>query len=188
MLTIPVPVKQARKTPAYWIMMLSSSLWAMIVTAVFFNLLSIFDGLGISPEVAAATYTTYAAAALITQLLLGSLANRGPLQYLLMACLGFLAAGIAVLTVATSPIDRSRLCGPDRDLHWFDLPGGGDDVCPLLWPGPSWKTSGRSPDSPGGRQQPGSLYNGFDLRPDRQLSNISLDLCGHSDPGWLCFP
>jgi OFA family oxalate/formate antiporter-like MFS transporter len=99
-----VPVKQARSTPAYWIMMLSSSLWAMIVTAVFFNLLSIFDGLGISPGVAAATYTTYAAAALITQLLLGSLANRGPLQYLLMACLGFLAAGIAVLTVATSPM------------------------------------------------------------------------------------
>lgn len=96
--------KEARKTPAYWIMMMTSALWAMIVTAVFFNLLSIFDGLGISPVVAAATYTTYAAASLITQLLLGPMANRGSLQYMLMACLIFLAGGIAVLTFAVSPL------------------------------------------------------------------------------------
>jgi len=96
--------KEARKTPAYWIMMINSAFWAMIVTAVFFNLLSIFDSLGISPGVAAATYTTYAAASLITQLLLGPMANRGSLQYMLLACMVFLAAGIAVLTVAESPL------------------------------------------------------------------------------------
>jgi len=96
-------VSGARKTPAYWVMMLNSALWAMIVTAVFFNLLSIFDSLGISQEVAAATYTTYAAAALLTQLTLGPFANRGPLQYLLLACMSFLAGGIAVLTIANSP-------------------------------------------------------------------------------------
>lgn len=96
-------VSEARKTPAYWIMMMNSALWAMIVTAVFFNLLSIFASLGISQEVAAATYTTYAAAALLTQLTLGSFANRGPLQYLLLACMSFLAGGIAVLTIASSP-------------------------------------------------------------------------------------
>jgi MFS family permease len=96
-------INQARKTPAYWIMLMNASLWAMIITAVFFNLLSIFDLLGIPPEVAAATYTTYAAASLITQLLLGPFANRGQLQYLLLACMGFLAAGIAVLTLANTP-------------------------------------------------------------------------------------
>ena len=95
---------EARKTPAYWIMLINAALWAMIVTAVFFNLLSIFDSLGISPEVAAATYTTYAIASLLIQLLLGSLANKGPLQYMLLACMAFLASGIAVLTGATTPL------------------------------------------------------------------------------------
>jgi MFS family permease len=97
-------VKQARKTPAYWIMMMNAALWAMIVTAVFFNLLSIFESLGITPVVAAATYTTYAAASLIVQILLGPLANKGPLQYFLLACMAFLAAGIAVLIFATTPL------------------------------------------------------------------------------------
>ncbi len=80
-------VSEARKTPAYWIMLLNAVLMGMIVTAVFFNLLSIFASLGISQEVAAATYTTYAAAALLTQLTLGPFANRGPLQYLMLACM-----------------------------------------------------------------------------------------------------
>lgn len=97
-------VKEARKTPAYWMMMINSALWSMIVTAVFFNLLSIFDSLGISPGVAAATYTTYAAASLVTQLLLGPMADRGSLQYMLLGCMAFLAAGIAVLTFSTSPV------------------------------------------------------------------------------------
>lgn len=97
-------VKEARKTPAYWIMMVNSALWAMIITAVFFNLLSIFDSLGISPAVAAATYTSYAVASLFTQLLLGPVADRGSLQYLLLACVAFLAAGIATLIFAKTPI------------------------------------------------------------------------------------
>ncbi len=97
-------VNEARKTPAYWIMMINSALWSMIVTAVFFNLLSIFDSLGISPGVAAATYTTYAAASLVIQLLLGPTADRGSLQYMLLGCMAFLAAGIAVLTFSVSPV------------------------------------------------------------------------------------
>ena len=97
-------IKEARKTPAYWIMMINSALWAMIITAVFFNLLSIFDALGISLGVAAATYTTYAAASLITQLVLGPAADRGALQYMLLACMTFLAAGIAVLAFSESPV------------------------------------------------------------------------------------
>ncbi len=94
---------QAQKTPAYWIMMLNSALWAMVVTAIFFNLLPIFDSLGITEAVAAGTYTTYAVAALITQLLLGPLADRGRLQYMLLVCMASLAGGVAVLTIASSP-------------------------------------------------------------------------------------
>lgn len=96
-------LKTARKTPAFWILLINVSLWAMIVTAIFFNLLSIFDSQGISSSVAAATYTTYAIASLITQIVAGPIADRGPLQYLLMGCMGALAAGVVVLTLATSP-------------------------------------------------------------------------------------
>ena len=95
---------QARKTVAYWIALINPALWAMIITAVFFNLLSIFDSMGISPGVAAATYTTYAVASLLTQLLLGPTANKGPLQILLLASMAFLAGGIAILTLAATPI------------------------------------------------------------------------------------
>lgn len=96
--------QQARKTPAYWIALVNNAIWAMIITAVFFNLLSIFDSQGISPIVAAATYTTYAAASLVTQLLLGPVANKGPLQILLMVCMASLAGGIAVLSISSTPL------------------------------------------------------------------------------------
>jgi len=97
-------LKTARKTPAFWILLINVSLWAMIVTAIFFNLLSIFGSQGITSSVAAATYTTYAAASLITQIIAGPIADRGPLQYLLLGCMSALAAGVVVLTLATSPL------------------------------------------------------------------------------------
>ena len=96
-------LKAARTTPAFWILLINVSLWAMIVTAIFFNLLSIFDSQGITSSVAAATYTTYAAASLITQIVAGPIADRGSLQYLLLVCMSALAAGVVVLTLATSP-------------------------------------------------------------------------------------
>ena len=97
-------VKQARKTAAYWIALANHALWAMIITAVFFNLLSIFDSLGVTPLVAATTYTTYAGASLLTQLTLGPLANKGPLHILLTFSMVALAGGVAVLTFATTPL------------------------------------------------------------------------------------
>ena len=96
-------LKEARRTPAYWIMMINSALWALVVTAVFFNLLPIFGSLGISESVAAATYTTFAAASLITQLIAGPLANRGPLHYLLFACMCTIGGGVVVLSLAVTP-------------------------------------------------------------------------------------
>jgi MFS family permease len=97
-------LQQARKTPAYWIALMNNALWAMIITAVFFNLLSIFSSQGITPVVAAATYTTYAATSLVTQLVLGPFANKGPLQVLLAASMAALAAGVVMLIFAATPL------------------------------------------------------------------------------------
>jgi len=96
-------LKAARKTPAYWILLINVSLWAMVVTAIFFNLLTIFDSQGVIPSVATATYTTYAIAALITQVIAGPIADRGSLQYLLLVCMSSLGAGVLILSLATSP-------------------------------------------------------------------------------------
>ncbi len=96
-------LKSARKTPAYWILLINISLWALVVTAIFFNLLSIFDNQGIIPSVATATYTTYAIAALITQVIAGPIADRGSLQYLLLVCMSSLGAGVLILSLATTP-------------------------------------------------------------------------------------
>ena len=95
---------QARRTPAYWIALLNTSLWAMIVTAVFFNILPILTSQGVSDSAAAATFTTYAAASLVSQLLAGLLADRLPLQFLLVFCMASLMSSVGVLSIAVSPL------------------------------------------------------------------------------------
>ncbi len=95
---------QARRTPAYWIALVNTSLWSMVVTAVIFNILPILTNQGVSDSAAAATYTTYAAAALISQLLAGLLADRMPLQYLLVLCMGSLLSAVGVLSVTDSSL------------------------------------------------------------------------------------
>jgi MFS family permease len=101
---ISMDPRQARRTPAYWIALLNTSLWAMVVTAVFFNILPILTNQGVSDSAAAATFTTYAVASLLSQLLVGLLADRLPLQYLLVFCMFSLMGAVAVLSIAVSPI------------------------------------------------------------------------------------
>lgn len=96
--------RQARRTPAYWIALLNTSIWAMIVTAVFFNILPILSHQGVSDSAAAATFTTYAVASLLSQLLAGLLADRLPLQYLLVFCMFSLLSAVLVLSIAVSPL------------------------------------------------------------------------------------
>jgi MFS family permease len=93
-------MKEAQRTPAYWIMLFNSALWALVITAIFFNLLSIFNSMGIPDQVAATTFTTYAVASLLTQLIAGSIADRSPLQHLLFVCMITLAGGVLVLSMA----------------------------------------------------------------------------------------
>lgn len=97
-------LKEARRSPSYWIPLLSTSLWAMTVTAVFFNLLPILSSQGVSNTAAAATYTTYAAASIAAQLIAGPLADRFPLRFFLAFCLLMVAAGVGVLAIARSAL------------------------------------------------------------------------------------
>lgn len=109
--TMPIPrrqesssftLSQARHTRAYWILLLLTAAWAMIVTAVFFNIIPVFSDQGLTAANAAATYTTLAVVMAATQLIGGILADRFRLNWLAALCLLFIAAAIWTLSLASS--------------------------------------------------------------------------------------
>lgn len=90
-------LREAQHTRAYWILLLISASFALIITAVFFNIVPIFTNHGLTEGNAAATYTILALALAITQLIGGALADRFRLNWLSAICIAFLVAGIGVL-------------------------------------------------------------------------------------------
>lgn len=94
-------LKAAQRTRAYWIMMATQTLFAMIATAIFFNLLPLFTSKGLTTSQAAATYTTLAIATAITQLIAGALADRAPLNWLLSLSLFSLIGSISIILFST---------------------------------------------------------------------------------------
>jgi MFS family permease len=90
-------LRAAQRTRAYWIMMATQTLWALIATAIFFNLLPLFSSKGLTDAQAAATYTTLAIATVITQLIAGALADRTPLNWLLSLSLFSMIGSILVI-------------------------------------------------------------------------------------------
>ncbi len=96
-------LKTAQRTPAYWIMLVLTALWAMIATGIFFNIIPIFTSLGLTAAQAAATYTTLAITTAITQLLAGLLADKTPLNWLVSIGVAFMTAAIFTLVNATQP-------------------------------------------------------------------------------------
>lgn len=97
-------LKEAQRTPAYWIMFAYTALWAMIATAIFFNLLPYFTSMGLSESQAASTYTTLAIASVITQLFAGTLADRTPLNWLFSLGVVCFIISVWLLVGATTPL------------------------------------------------------------------------------------
>jgi MFS family permease len=95
-------LKEAQQTPAYWIMFVYTATWAMVGTAIIFNLLPYFTSLGLTEVQAAATYTTLAVATVITQLIAGALADRVPLNWLFSLGVVCFITSIWMLIGATS--------------------------------------------------------------------------------------
>jgi len=95
-------LKEARHTRAYWLLLLFTAVWALIITAVFFNIIPIFTNHGLTDANAAATYTTMAIALGATQLIGGALADRFRLNWLASLCMVFIALGIWMLSQADS--------------------------------------------------------------------------------------
>lgn len=94
---------EARHTRAYWILILYTIVWALIITAVFFNIVPIFANRGLNESLAATTFATVAMAMAAAQLTGGVLADRLPLHWLAAACLLFITAAVWMLNLAGSP-------------------------------------------------------------------------------------
>ena len=93
-------LKEALHTRAYWILLFFTAAWAMIITAIFFNIIPIFTDHGLTDANAAATYTTVAVALGATQLIGGALADRFRLNWLASLSMLFTAGGILMLSQA----------------------------------------------------------------------------------------
>ena len=102
--TVPAPhisdsltLAMAWRTRAYWIGLAIGAMWGMIATAVFFNIVPLFEWQGLTAAQAATTFTTFAVSMAVVQLIGGALADRLPLNWLMSASVAGLLAGILVL-------------------------------------------------------------------------------------------
>lgn len=122
-------LKQAIRTPAYWETSASTALIGMISTAIFFNLVPLFELKGFSSIQATAIFPTVAAAMAIMQLKGGVLADRVQLKLLMAIAVTLIGAGVVVIGNANSMM-MSHIGGA--------LLGGGQGLMAVtgntLWP------------------------------------------------------
>ena len=90
-------LSQAVRTRAYWIAGLSKAMWAMLATAIFFNIVPLFASRGVTEEHLATLYTTFAVVLAVTQLIGGWLADRIPIQRLLSFSQAMVVVSLVVL-------------------------------------------------------------------------------------------
>ncbi len=96
--------RQALATPAFWIIAASLSTFSMLVTGLFFHQVSIFESLGLTPQVAARVFPVSALSMVLAMPLIGRLLDRLPTRPLFAAAMLTLAAAmLALLLVRDLP-------------------------------------------------------------------------------------
>lgn len=84
-------LKEALRTPTFWVFSFSFSLFALLITGISFHLVSIFHVQGLEASLAAGVYLPIAITAAGANFLIGYLSDRMPLRYLLATGLFFQA-------------------------------------------------------------------------------------------------
>ena len=96
--------RQALATSAFWIIAASLATFSMLVTGLFFHQVSIFESLGLSPQVAARVFPVSALSMVLAMPLIGRLLDRLPTRPLFAAAmLTLTAAMLALLLVRDLP-------------------------------------------------------------------------------------
>ncbi len=91
-------LKEALRTYAFWIMALSSSLVAMLMTGLTFHLVDIFKMQSLSASSAASVFVPIAMVAAVINLVGGYLSDRLPIKYLM--AVGLIVQGVSLALVA----------------------------------------------------------------------------------------
>lgn len=91
---ISFSLPEALKTRAFWLIAFPMVMWAMIGTAVIFNIVPLFEENGYTDKQATLIFSTFSAASIVFQLIGGYLADKYPLQRL--GGIGYLGFTIAI--------------------------------------------------------------------------------------------
>ncbi len=78
---------EARRTDAFWIILVSNSVHSALATAIFFHQLSVFDAKGLEAALATSVFPVMALMMVISSLIIGHLLDRLPTRPLYMAAL-----------------------------------------------------------------------------------------------------
>ena len=78
---------EAMRTPAFWVTSMGLALLAMLVTGLFFHMVSIFEDNGLPQAIAATVYVPISVATALVNLSGGVLADRMPMRWLLALAL-----------------------------------------------------------------------------------------------------
>ena len=89
---------EARRTGAFWIILVSNSSFAALVTAMFFHQVSVFEAQGLGATLAASVFSVSAVAMVITTPLVGILLDRFPTKPLYAAAL--LSVSVALVAMS----------------------------------------------------------------------------------------
>jgi sugar phosphate permease len=89
-------VKEALRTPAFWVASSGLALMALLVTGLFFHMVSIFEDNGLPATVAVSVYVPISAATTLVNFGGGYLADRLPVRWLLAVALFFQAAALVM--------------------------------------------------------------------------------------------
>jgi MFS transporter, OFA family, oxalate/formate antiporter len=94
---------EARRTPMFWIVAASSALIAMLITGLFFHMVSIFADNGLPTDMAAAVFLPIALTTAVVTLLGGVLLDRLPVRLVLAASLILQASALLLAQYLVSP-------------------------------------------------------------------------------------
>ena len=89
---------EALRTPAFWVISLSTGFSTMLMAAIFFHMVSLFGDSGLSPSMAASVFLPISIVTAIVTLVGGVLVDRIPPRVLLAASLVALSAGLILAT------------------------------------------------------------------------------------------
>lgn len=111
---------QCLRTYSFWVAAVGTASFGLVMTAIFFCLVPIFQERGLSEQHAATTMMVFAISLAVTQLLGGAVADRFRAPPLMACGLFGLAAGVALLhqaTVAWLAVAAGLLMGAGLGIH-----------------------------------------------------------------------